>query len=87
MIEVSVAYDVGNLVAKVNDCEGRWFRHLRTHFASGTVVGADWNYRVTIYIRSNSNFNPAKLDKTVSDSVDVMFFEDIGYPWQGWYAD
>ena len=40
VIEVSVAYDVGNLVAKVNDCEGRWFRHLRTHFASGTVASS-----------------------------------------------
>ena len=87
VIEVSTAYDLSNLTGKVNSCENQWFSRLRQHFMDGSIVGGDWDYRIRIYIRRDSNFQQAKIDQQVAGKLEVVFFEGIGFPWQGWYPD
>ena len=82
VVEVSIAYKLGNLIRKVNDCDNQWLDKLKTHFAGGSIVDSKWDYRIRIYIRCNSDFRQSKIDQQVEGKLEVVYFEEIRFPWE-----
>jgi len=82
IVEVTVAYNLSNLMERLRNREAGWIAPLRRHFSS--VFGPDWNspIRVLCFVRK------ARLEycdkQALGPDVDFYAIEDASFPWEYW---
>jgi hypothetical protein len=85
VVEVTGAFKIDRLAAKVKDQEKQWISMLRAQLVRNGVVDNSWRYEVEVFIRSDvvSRFRELIGPET---KVKIHVLEDLGLPWQWDYS-
>jgi hypothetical protein len=85
VVEVTTAYQVGELLQKVNDRENYWFQRLREQLRRDKVVDNSWQYMVRVFLRQE-RIDYFKRNLAEANGVVLQALEEIAFPW-AWDID
>jgi len=87
VVEVTIADNVRNLVAKIQNRENQWFQPLKSHLLERKVIDPRWCFVVRAFVRGDRfDYVHARF----KDDKDVIIerIEDVTFswkwPWKEW---
>jgi len=81
LVEVSAAYKIGPLIARVRDRERRWYKPLRSRLDALDASFHSWSLRTTVFIRSDRK-GAARKALSNAEDVTVIALDDIMRSWK-----
>ena len=78
VVEVTTSSDASTIISRVRERETRWFIPLKKEMSQWNELFAEWNYRVTLFVRKELE---NKIQNECINDVSVINFEKIIFPW------
>ncbi|MBE1426971.1 hypothetical protein H4684_003655 [Desulfomicrobium macestii] len=79
VVEVTTASDASTIISRIRERETRWFIPLKIEMSQWSESFAEWNYRVTLFVRDSL------VDKIKNEAMSDVFaipFDEKIFPWK-----
>lgn len=79
VVEVTKSSDASTIISRIRERETRWFVPLKKEMSQWNESFAEWNYRVTVFVRKELE---NKIENEHLNDVFVVNFDKIIFPWE-----
>ncbi|RPI99391.1 MAG: hypothetical protein EHM36_16065 [Deltaproteobacteria bacterium] len=81
VIEVTTAYDVSGLIAKIQDRNKQWFERLQIQLLKRGVIDTSWKFIVRVFVRKDRE-DTIRAKFQYEDDVSIEIIEKIAFSWK-----
>jgi hypothetical protein len=82
VVEVTASADVSGVLTRVRERHTRWYIPLKKEMSQWREEFADWNYRVTLFVRDAKKIELKEMNDVFAISIDSIIFP-WAWDWKG----